>query len=109
MAYDEDLAARIREVTETFPDISEKKMFGGIGFLHHGNMCVGVWREYLIVRVGAEAWEAALSEPLVKEFDITGRSMKGWVMVDPDALDEDDDLRNWFQRAHNFTSTLPAK
>ena len=84
-------------------------MFGGIGFLLDGNMCVGVWKDNLIVRIGPDAYEGALAEPSVVEFDITGRSMKGWVMVEPEGTDEDDDMKDWIQRAAKFVGTLPAK
>lgn len=109
MAYDESIAARIREALDRQTGIDEKKMFGGIGFLFNGNMLVGVWKENLIARVGANAYESALSEPSVVEFDITGRSMKGWVMVEPEGVEEDEDLRTWIQRALDFVQTLPAK
>ena len=109
MAYDESLAERIREVLARQTGIEDKKMFGGIGFLLDGNMCVGVWKENLIVRIGPDAYEGALAEPSVVEFDITGRSMKGWVMVEPEGTDEDDDLKDWIQRAVRFVRTLPAK
>ena len=88
MAYDESLAARIREMLDRQNGIVEKKMFGGVCFLFNGNMLVGVWKENVIVRVGLDAYEEALAEPSVVEFDITGRSMKGWVMVEPEGARE---------------------
>ena len=109
MAYDESLAARIREALERQAGIVEKKMFGGVCFLLNGNMLVGVWKENLIVRAGLDAYEQALAEPSVVEFDITGRSMKGWVMVEPEGLDEDEELKEWIGRAVEFVQTLPAK
>lgn len=81
MAYDEGLAQRIREILSESPGYEEKKMFGGIGFLLHGNMACSVIREDLIVRVGAENYTAALQLPNVELFDITGRAMTGWVVV----------------------------
>lgn len=109
MAYDESLAARIRDVLDRQTGVEEKKMFGGIGFLLNGNMLVGVWKDNLIVRVGRDAYESALTEPCVLEFDITGRSMKGWVMVEPEGVDEDEDLKKWIECGLNFVGTLPAK
>ncbi len=109
MAYDETLAARIREVFERQPDVEEKKMFGGVGFLLNGNMLVGIWKENLIARIGPAAYAQALAEPFVVEFDITGRSMQGWVMVEPEGVDEDDDLKNWIGRAVEFVQRLPRK
>ncbi len=109
MAYDETLAARIREELDQQTNIDEKKMFGGLGFLLNGNMLVGVWKDNLIVRVGADAYAGALAEPSVVEFDITGRTMKGWAMVEPEGVDEDADLKKWIQRAMTFVETLPGK
>src|SRR5438105_2914537 len=83
MAFSETLAARIRQRLARKNGVAEKKMFGGVGFLLNGNMCVGVWKDSLIVRLDPEETEAALREPHVGEFDITGRPMKGWVLVGP--------------------------
>jgi TfoX/Sxy family transcriptional regulator of competence genes len=84
-------------------------MFGGIGFLLNGNMLVGVWKDSLIARVGPEQYEDALLEPHVKEFDITGKPMKGWVLVQPEGVAEDDPLNEWIDRALTFVRTLPAR
>lgn len=109
MAFDESLAARIRESLVRKKGIEEKKMFGGVGFLLHGNMLVGVWKDSLIVRVGPDAYEDALLEAHVKEFDITGRAMKGWVLIEPKSLENDDALKAWIQRATKFVGKLPKK
>ncbi|MCI0455377.1 MAG: TfoX/Sxy family protein [Gemmataceae bacterium] len=108
MAFNEALADRIRQSLSRKKGIAEKKMFGGIGFLLHGNICVGAWKEFLIVRLGPEQAAAALREPHVKEFDITGKAMKGWVMVAPEGVAEDN-LNEWIQRAVAFVRQLPAK
>ena len=84
-------------------------MFGGVGFLLHGNMLVGVWKDSLVVRLGPGEGEEALREPHVKEFDITGRPMKGWVLVGPGGVEDDDQLAGWIERAAKFGRTLPAK
>jgi len=84
MAFSETLAERIRRGLARKKNIDEKKMFGGIGFLLNGNMLVGVWKDSLIVRLGDEQGEEELLEPHVKKFDITGRPMKGWVLVGPE-------------------------
>ena len=84
-------------------------MFGGVGFLLHGNMFVGVWKDSLIVRLGPEEGEEALKEPHVSEFNITGRAMKGWVLVAPEGVEGDDQLSGWVQRAVKFVGKLPAK
>src|SRR3954470_23472082 len=92
MPYDADLADRIRKIVGQKKAFTEKKMFGGIAFLHHGNMCVGVWKKFLIVRIGPENYETTLDEPHVQEFDFTGQPMRGWIMIDPDGTDSSDDL-----------------
>ena len=109
MAFDEALATRIRQGLGRRKGIAEKKMFGGIGFLLNSNMCVGVWKESLIVRLDPDQYEEALKEPFVKEFDITGRPMKGWVLVQPEGVKDDDQLKGWIQRAVKFVGKLPAK
>lgn len=109
MAYDENLAGRIQDVLVQETGIVEKKMFGGVGFLLHGNMLVGIWKESLIARVGSAEYESALRERFVREFDITGRSMTGWVLVDPEAIEDDASLRQWIQRAMTFVKALPRK
>lgn len=109
MAFDETLAERIRDCLARRKNVESKKMFGGIGFLHDGNMLVGVWKDSLIARVGPEAYEDALLEPHVKEFDITGRPMKGWVLVEPEGVEDDGPLAEWVQQALKFVSNLPAK
>ena len=87
MAFDEALAERIRRGLARKRGVEEKKMFGGVGFLLNGNMLVGVWKNSLIVRLGEDDHEAALSEPHVREFDITGKPMKGWLMVEPQGVE----------------------
>jgi TfoX/Sxy family transcriptional regulator of competence genes len=109
MAFDETLAGRIRDALARSCGVEEKKMFGGVGFLLDGNMLVGVWKDSLIVRLGPERGDEALLEPHVKEFDITGRAMKGWVLVAPEGVEEDDQLKDWIERAMKFVTTLPAK
>jgi TfoX/Sxy family transcriptional regulator of competence genes len=94
MAFSEDLAERIRQQLARRKRVEEKKMFGGVGFLLNGNMLVGVWKDSLIVRLGAEEGEEALKEPHVREFDITGRAMKGWVLVAAKGLEDDDRLHD---------------
>jgi hypothetical protein len=107
MPYDEDLDARVSDALAPLETV-RKKMFGGTCYLLHGNMLVGVWREYLIARVGEEASTAALAEPNVVEFDITGRPMRGWVMVEPAGV-EGDALAKWVETAHSYVATLPPK
>ena len=84
-------------------------MFGGVGFLLNGNLLVGVWTDSLCGRFGPEQAEEALKEPHVSEFDITGRAMKGWVLVAPEGVEADEQLSAWIQRAVKFVRKLPAK
>lgn len=109
MAYSKSLAARVRQCLTGERGIVEKQMFGGLGFLLRGNLCVAVWRDDLIARVGPAAYADALAEPGVKEFDVTGRPMQGWVVVSADAFDSDRTLQSWIERALVFVADLPAK
>ena len=109
MAFSEAMAERIRCQLARHNRIEEKHMFGGVCFLRHGNIVVGVWKDSLIARLGPGESEAALREPFVREFDITGKPMKGWVMVGPEGVEDDDQLSGWIERAMKFVKTLPAK
>jgi TfoX/Sxy family transcriptional regulator of competence genes len=109
MAFSEALAECIRQALARRKNIEEKKMFGGIGFLLNGNLLVGVWKDSLCVRLGPEQAEEALPEPHVKEFDITGRPMKGWVLVGTEGVEDDEQLKGWIQRAVKFVGKLPRK
>ncbi len=109
MPYSKSLAARVRQVLAQRKRVVEKKMFGGIAFMLHGNMLVGIWNNSLIARLGREQGEKALSEPNVTEFDVTGRPMKGWIMVEPDGIEHDAQLADWVERAVEYVVTLPTK
>lgn len=109
MAFDEGLAARIRELLGDRLGLTEKRMFGGLAFLLEGNMACGVRGEDLIVRVAAERADAALAEPDARPFDLTGRPMKGWLLVGPNGYAEDDDLRRWVDQGVSYAGTLPPK
>jgi TfoX/Sxy family transcriptional regulator of competence genes len=109
MAYDEGLAQRVREVLGDQPGLVEKRMFGGVGFMVQGNIACGVHRDELIVRVGPEGYHKALAEPQTSPFDITGRPMRGWVMVASEACESDEVLQTWVQRGIEFALTLSAK
>ena len=109
MAFSEALAERIRQGLARRKGIEEKRMFGGVGFLLNGNLLVGVWKDSLCVRLGPEQAEEALPEPHVKEFDITGRPMKGWVLVEAEGVQDDEQLSAWIRRAVKFVGALPAK
>jgi TfoX/Sxy family transcriptional regulator of competence genes len=109
MAYDEVLAGRIRDLSADQPDLVEKKMFGGVGFMVHGNMACGVHKDMLVVRVSHEAYEEMIKYPHTKPFDLTGRAMKGWLLVEPDSLTNQADLKEWVEAGLNFALTLPPK
>jgi TfoX/Sxy family transcriptional regulator of competence genes len=109
MAFDERLAERIRAVIGSPPELAEKLMFGGIGFIIQGNMACGVNQDRLIVRVGPDAYEAALAKPHVQPFDMTGRPMRGWVMVEPAGLEAAEALEAWVEQGVGFALTLPPK
>jgi TfoX/Sxy family transcriptional regulator of competence genes len=109
MACDEGLAQRIRELLEEEPGFDEKRMFGGIGFLIYGNMACGIIGDDLIVRVGTENYEDLLQSPHVRKFDLTGRPMRGWLMVSPEGCESDDNLSGWVERGLDFALSLPPK
>jgi hypothetical protein len=109
MAFDESLAERIRARLGGRAGVLEKKMFGGLAFLVRGNMCVGVHGDSMIVRLAPEETDAALKKPHVRIFDITGRPMKGWLLVDPPALNTDARLQKWIDVAVAYASALPPK
>ena len=109
MAFSEALAERIRQRLARRKNVEQMKLFGCVGFLLNGNMLVGVWKDALIVRLGPDEGDEALWEPHVKEFDITGRPMKGWVLVESGGVQNDDQLKGWIQRAVKFVGKLPKK
>jgi TfoX/Sxy family transcriptional regulator of competence genes len=109
MAYDEELAGRVRRLLDARSDVDERKMFGGIGFLVAGNMCVGVHGDELIVRLDPDESEQVVGEPGARPFDMTGRPMRGWLWVGGPAVAEDDGLEGWVRRAEDFAASLPPK
>lgn len=111
MAYDTSLAERIQNILRVNnpPGLVEKKMFGGVGFMVRGNMACGVHKNSLIVRVGEERFFEALSKPMARPFDLTGKPMKGWVMVDPGGFDSQETLAAWVQAGVAFALCLPEK
>lgn len=109
MPYDPEIEARIRAHISNWPGTSAKKMFGGVCHLLNGNMFCGVHKEYIILRLGEKAAAEALGLEHVKPFDITGRPMKGWVMVSGAGLESEAELEAWLQRARRFADTLPPK
>ena len=109
MPYNEELESRIRQAVKDWEHTDVKNMFGGICHLINGNMFCGVHKDSLILRLGAENAERALSQPNVRPFDITGRPMKGWIMVESGGYASDEDLRSWLDKAKEFALDLPKK
>lgn len=109
MAYDEDLANRVRESLANQPRVSEKKMFGGLVFMVGGHMCCGIMKDELMVRVGPEQYETALALPHARQMDITSRPTRGMVVVDQAGLREDAALAAWVARGLAFVTSLPPK
>ena len=109
MAYDEALAQRLRTLFQNQTGVIEKKMFGGLAFMVRGHMCCGVSGEDLMVRVGADQYQDALSLPSARTMDLTGRPMQGFVFVESDGLDSNEQLKEWVDRGLNFVSNLPPK
>ena len=109
MAYDEALASRVRETLGENPEITERKMFGGIAFMLSGNMAVGVSKDDLMVRIDPEDQDAALAQSGVRVFDMTGRPMKGWILVAPEATADDAALLRWVEAGLDFAGSLPPK
>ena len=110
MAYDDDLANRLRELLADEPAITEKKMFGGLAFLLAGNMSVSASRSGgLLVRVDPDETEACLALPHVALMEMGGRTMAGWITVAPAGLQTDAELAEWVERGVGFARTLPPK
>ena len=109
MTYSEELAERIRDVIGTPPELTEKVMFGGVGFMVQGNMAVGVIGDELMVRIDKAATDDALEEPGARVFDFTGRPMRGWVMVGDPGISTQESLIQWVQQGVDYASSLPAK
>jgi len=108
MPYNKAIDERIRNVLMGWNTLDQRKMFGGTCYLLNGNMVCGVWKDYLILRMG-EAASKALENPHTRPFDITGRPMKGWIMVDEDGFPDEQSLQDWLVRAKRFVDTLPPK
>jgi TfoX/Sxy family transcriptional regulator of competence genes len=109
MAYDEDLADRVREELAGEEAVTEKAMFGGLTFLVHGNMAVGLSGAELRVRVGPDASGEALAQPHARPADMRGRPMKGWVLVAAEGLAPEPAFTAWVRRGVAFAGSLPSK
>lgn len=109
MAFDEQLAGRVRKRLAAQKGLTEKRMFGGLAFLLNGNMCCGVHQHELIVRLDSAQTNAALAEPHTRIFDLSGRPMKGWILVEPDGLVDEPALANWLRLGTRHAASLPKK
>jgi TfoX/Sxy family transcriptional regulator of competence genes len=110
MPYDQNLAERIRSVLKEPPTIVEKKMFGGVGFILNGNLACGVQGDDLIVRVGLENNDTALSQSHVRPFmPVPGKPMAGWILVAPEGTFTDQELEKWVRAGYEYASVLPEK
>jgi TfoX/Sxy family transcriptional regulator of competence genes len=109
MPYNEQIDARIQKVVSRWKIPIQKKMFGGVCHLLNGNMVCGVYKDYLILRLGEKAAAQALKQSYIRPFDITGKPMKGWLMVDGTGFKTDNSLKSWLNKAKTFVKTLPPK
>ncbi|MBA2444601.1 MAG: TfoX/Sxy family protein [Nocardioidaceae bacterium] len=110
MAYDEALANRIREIVQTEPGLTEKRMFGGMAFMVNGNMAVSASSKGgLLLRVDPAQTETLVSEAHVQRFEMRGRKMDGWIRVDAEALETDDALQSWVSRGFEYARSLAPK
>ena len=110
MAYDEDLANRIREVVADERGVTEKRMFGGLAFLINGNMAVSASGQGgLLLRVDPAQGETLLKEPRARPFEMRGREMSGWLRVDAAKISDDEEFRRWVTRGVAYAKSLPPK
>ena len=109
MAFDDKLAERIRKQLSKRRGLTEKRMFGGLAFLLNGNTCCGVHGQEMIVRLDPEQTDQALKERHTRIFDLSGRPMKGWILIQPKGLTTEDALAKWIQVGLKYASALPGK
>ena len=109
MAYDEALANRVRTALALRKGVVEKKMFGGLAYMVHGNMACGVVKDDLMVRVGPDKYDELLTEPHARPMDFTGRPLRGMIYVGPKGHGNDKALALWVRRGVDFANSLPAK
>ena len=109
MPYNEEIDDRIRKLVSRWKNADAKKMFGGVCHLLNGNMVCGVYKDYLILRLGEKESLKALKQSYTKPFDITGKPMKGWVMIEGQGFTTDEKLKSWLLKARAFVKMLPPK
>ena len=109
MAYDKKLADRIRKALSKQPKLTEREMFGGIGFMLRGNMACGVIADEMMVRIAKEETDSAIKEPGARIFDFSGRPSPGWILVHQSVLTKPAEIRGWVKRGVEYALSLPAK
>jgi hypothetical protein len=110
MAYDEELANRVRELVQDEQGLTEKRMFGGLAFMINGNMAVSASGQGgLLLRVDPAQSETLVRPPDVRRFEMHGREMDGWLRIDPSALHTDAEFRRWVDTGVSYARSLPAK
>jgi hypothetical protein len=109
MAYDAALEAILDETTQHWDGVAKKKMFGGVVYMTHGNICVGIWRDHLIIRAGKAVGTMMVTDKRFRPFDVTGRAMSGWAMLEPEGWHDPAVREDAIKTARNFCRTLPKK
>ena len=109
MAYDIDLADRLREILAGEPEVVEKRMFGGLSFMVDGQLCCGVLKDELVVRVGSDGFAEAVAEPHARPMDFTGKPAKNMVYVDAEGTASDEALAAWVEAGADYAASLPLK
>lgn len=110
MAYDDELANRIRDAVQGERGLTEKRMFGGLAFLIHGNLAVSAsGKGGLLLRIDPAETGSLVGGPHVQRFVMRGREMEGWLRVDAEALETDDELRRWVDHGVGYARSLPPK
>jgi TfoX/Sxy family transcriptional regulator of competence genes len=109
LGYNQDLEFRIDKLISQIGEISKKRMFGGIGYLVKGNMCFGIHKDYLILRISPEKAAKLMEDDNYLPFDITSKPMKGWVMITPDVLETEEQLLDVLKLGFDFADKLPRK
>ncbi len=109
MAYNKFIERSIDALIAVWPNIEKKKMFGGVCYLTRGNICFGIWQEYLIVRTDPATAQKQMQRESVRPFDVTGKPMKGWFMVASEGWSTDSEMNEWLVLGREFALTLPEK
>lgn len=109
MPYDEKLAERVRKVLVGQPGLTERRMFGGVGFMLNGNMACGVNKDDLIVRLDPAEHDEAMARPHARAFDLSSRPAKGWLLVGAKGVTSEKDLRGWVEVGLRYALSLPPK